>query len=90
MARGFLASDEWNGEKILGVGSGMVRKARGMLRKRLGGPSGILRKTHGIKSGRARNNNEPHANDLQTLAFSEFHSHVHLNGFPINYPVMVI
>ena len=36
-ARGSLASEEWNFEKIRGARSGMVRKARGMLRKTLGG-----------------------------------------------------
>jgi hypothetical protein len=81
--------EEWNFEKIRGVVSGMVRKARGMLRKKTGDLSGILRKTHGIENGRGRSDNEPHVKYLQTLAFSEFHSPAHLNGFPINYPLMV-
>jgi hypothetical protein len=44
---------EWNIEKIRGTASGMTRKEHGIMRKKLGAPSGMVRKIPAIQNGRA-------------------------------------
>ena len=39
-----LFEREWNIEKIRGIASGMTRKERGIMRKKLGTPGGMVRK----------------------------------------------
>jgi hypothetical protein len=68
---------EWNIEKIRGIASGMTRKERGIMRKKLGAPSGMVRNIPAVQNGRSMGDKEWNVKHLRTLCFSEFHSHVH-------------
>jgi hypothetical protein len=72
-----LFEREWNIEKIRGIASGMTRKERGIMRKKLGAPSGMVRKIPAVQNGRSMGDKEWNVKDLRTFCFSEFHSHVH-------------
>ena len=72
-----LFEREWNIEKIRGIASGMTRKERGIMRKKLGAPSGMVRKIPAVQNGRSMGDKEWNIKDLRTFCFSEFHSHVH-------------
>ncbi len=78
-----LFEREWNVEKIRGIGRGMARKHRGIMRKKPETPSGILRKMLGVLRGRCRSDKESDIKHLGTLCFSEFHSRVHLMVFQL-------
>ena len=48
-----LFEREWNIEKIREIASGMMRKERGIMRKKLGAPGGMVRKIPAIQNGRS-------------------------------------
>jgi hypothetical protein len=72
-----FSPEQWNAEKIPGVGRGMVRKGRGIVRKKPGVPSGMLRKISAFETGRFRSYKDLNARDLRLPCFSEFHSPAH-------------
>jgi hypothetical protein len=80
---GLLFEWEWNIEKTRGIDSGMVRKERGIERKKTETPSGILRKMSGVLRRRGRSDKAQDVKYLGTLCFSAFHSHVHLMVFQL-------
>jgi hypothetical protein len=61
----------------------MVRKERGIMRKKPRLPSGIVRKIAGVKRDWYASHNGQDIKDLWRLRFSEFHSRVHLMVFQL-------
>jgi len=72
-----LFEREWNIEKIREIASGMLRKDRGIVRKKTTTPSGIVRKFAGVQRDRCVSDNRLDVKDLRGFGFSVFHSRVH-------------